>query len=208
MPRHFVEDDRAAVVEMVRAAALGHVVAAGADGLVSTPMPVLIDDDGTTVRGHLARANPILRSLPTDALLIVPGRDAYVSPSWYPSKQEHGRVVPTWNYEVVHLRGRLVAHDDEWTLRLVGDLTDLHEGPMERPWSVDDAPPGYVDQLLRGIVGVSLRVERIDAKRKLGQNRSDADAFGAADGLERLGGDDRRHVAAAMRRHRPDPGDA
>lgn len=202
-PRHFVDDDPAAAVAVARSTGFGHLVVADDDGLRSTPMPFLVDDDGSLVRGHLARPNPVLRSLPAAALLVVPLGDAYVSPGWYPSKADNAEVVPTWNYEVVHLHGRLRAHDTSWTAQLVRDLTDHHEAAMPEPWSVDDAPTGYVDRLLKAIVGVSLEVERVDAKRKLSQNKSAADIAGVIEGLERRR---LRHdgvVAHAMGRHDP-----
>ena len=203
MPRHFTEDDPAAAVTMARTAGFGHLVVADDGGLRSTPMPFLVDEDGSSVRGHLARPNPILRSLPASALLVVPLDDAYISPGWYPSKADHAEVVPTWNYEVVHLHGRLRAHGDDWTEQLVRDLTDHHEASMATPWSVDDAPPEYIAGLLKAIVGVSLEVIEVEAKRKLSQNKPADDLTGAADGLEHR---DRRHdaaVAEAMRRHDP-----
>jgi len=173
---------------MVRSAGYGHLVVVGDDGLTATPMPFLVDDDLTVVRAHLARANSVWRTAPCDALLIVPTVDAYVSPGWYPSKAEHGRVVPTWNYEVVHLHGRLVAHDEaEWVGRLVRDLTEIHEARLPDPWSVDDAPPEFVDAQLRAIVGVELDVARVEGKRKLSQNRSEADRTGAIAGLRSQG---------------------
>ena len=179
LPHHFTEDDTESAVAMVRSARFGHLVATGPDGLTSTPLPFLISDDGGQVRAHLARPNPIWKLAPCDALLVVPVSDAYISPSWYPSKAQHGKVVPTWNYEVVHLHGRLVIHDDaDWTGSMVRDLTDLHESVLPTPWSVDDAPDGYIDQLQRGIVGVEHLVSRIEAKRKLSQNRSDEDRAG------------------------------
>ena len=188
---------------MARSAGFGHLTVIGADGLASTPMPFLIDDDATLVRAHLARPNPVLAAAPADALLVVPVSDAYVSPGWYPSKAEHGKVVPTWNYEVVHLHGRLVAHNAAWTLQLVRDLTDHHEAGMPTPWSVDDAPEEYTAGLLKAIVGISLEITRVEAKRKLSQNKSSGDLEGAITGL-RSG--DRRgagEVADAMERHRP-----
>ena len=203
MPRHYVEPDPAAAVRMIRSTGFGHLVLAGADGLISTPMPLLVDDDLTLVRGHLARPNPILSEAPADALLIVPVTDAYVSPSWYPSKQVHGRVVPTWNYEVVHVHGRLVPHDADWTAQMVRDLTDHHEARMAEPWSVDDAPVEYIDGLAKAIVGVSLEVTRVDAKRKLSQNKPIGDVDGAIAGLRATEADRATEVADAMHRHRP-----
>lgn len=202
VPRHFAENDPQATVAMARSAGFGHLTVAGADGLVSTPVPFLIDDDATLVRAHLARPNPVLAAAPADALLVVPVSDAYVSPSWYPSKAEHGKVVPTWNYEVVHLHGRLATHGPDWTLQLVRDLTDHHEAGMSTPWSVDDAPDGYIEGLLRAIVGISIEINRVEAKRKLSQNKSPGDLDGAITGLR---SEDRRGagvVADAMDRHR------
>ena len=207
-PRQFREDDRAAAVAMARAAGFGHLVVATDDGLQSTPAPFLIDDDGSIVRAHLARPNPILRSVPAAALLVVPVSDAYISPSWYPSKVDDPKVVPTWNYEVVHLRGRLSTHDDVWTERLVRDLTDHHEAEMPSPWSVDDTPPGYIARMVTAIVGVSLEVTDVEAKRKLSQNRPEGDVTGAAAGLERRDHRQDATVADAMRHHFPGGGTA
>lgn len=206
LPPPFAEPDRRAAVELSRAVGFGHLVVAGEVGIASSPMPFLIDDDGERVRGHLARPNPVLRLLPADALLIVPVDDAYISPSWYPSKREHGRVVPTWNYQVVHVHGRLESRDGDWTEQLVRDLTDHHEAATAEPWSVDDAPADHIAGLLRAIVGVELAVTEIVAKRKLGQNRPAADIAGAAAGLESRRNRVDVAVAAAMRRHAPERG--
>lgn len=188
---------------LARSAGFGHLTVVGADGLSSTPVPFLIDDDAELVRAHLARPNPVLAVLPADALLVVPVSDAYVSPSWYPSKSDHGRVVPTWNYEVVHLHGRLVAHDAPWTLQLVRDLTDHHEAGTPAPWSVDDAPVEYIEGLLSAIVGVSLEIRRVQTKRKLSQNKSTDDVDGAISGLRSRGHLRAGAVADAMSRVRP-----
>jgi transcriptional regulator len=197
----FAQDDPAAVTALARQAGFGHLTVAGADGrLLSTPMPFLISDDAATVRAHLARPNPVWRAAPCRALLIVPVSDAYVSPSWYPSKAEHGKVVPTWNYEVVHVHGALVAHDDPaWVEQLVRDLTDHHEQRLEAPWSVDDAPPDYVAQMVRGIVGIEIVIEELLGKRKLSQNRSAEDGAGVVAGLDGSGTRGATTVAAAMR---------
>lgn len=187
-PRHFAEDRVDVIVELARSAGFGHLVVNGPGGLVSTPVPFLIDDGATLVRAHLARPNGLWKLAPCDALLIIAVDDAYISPNWYPSKAEHGRVVPTWNYEVVHVHGRLVAHDDaEWIGRQVRDLTDHNEQQLTVPWSVDDAPADYVDQMLRGIVGIELAIERIEGKRKLSQNRDAGDRRGVVAGLAASG---------------------
>ena len=203
LPRAFTEIDDAVIVSLVRQVGFGHLVCGGSDGLTSTPMPFVVDDDLQSVRAHLARPNDVWRNAPCPALLIVPVADAYISPSWYPSKHadgNDGKVVPTWNYEVVHLHGRLELHDDPaWVRRQIGDLTDEQEAPLPEPWSVDDAPASYITTMMAGIVGIELHVERVDAKRKLSQNRSDVDRAGAIDGL-RSRHDSPHHVADAMER--------
>jgi transcriptional regulator len=176
VPTHFAVEEHSEVFAMVRSSGFGHLVVHVGDGFSSTPVPFVVDDELRSVRAHVARPNPIWRTAPCDALLLVPGRDDYVSPGWYPSKAEHGKVVPTWNYEVVHLHGRLVARDDgEWVLRQMRDLTDLNEASMDVPWSVDDPPAGYVEQLQRGTVGLELEVTGVEAKRKVSQNRDARD---------------------------------
>ena len=202
-PAAFVEDDTTAIVRLAREAGFGHLTVVGDDGApLSTPVPFLITDDGITIRGHLARPNPVWRAAPCRALLIVPVSDAYVSPSWYPSKAEHGKVVPTWNYEVVHAHGELIVHDDPvWIEQLVRDLTEHHEARLEPQWSVDDAPDGYIDKMLRGIVGIEIAVDRLEGKRKLSQNRPAADTAGVIDGLDATRGRGAGEIASAMRSH-------
>jgi transcriptional regulator len=179
-----VEDEQAAR-RMVARAGAGELVTVGPDGYpVATLLPVLWHGD--RVRAHLARANPHWRTIARDApgLLVVTGPQAYVSPAWYASKAEHGRVVPTWNYTTVHLTGRVRVHDDvDWLRDLVTALTQTHEHGREHPWGVTDAPEAYVEGQLRGIVGVELVVERVDAKAKLSQNRSEEDRAGVVAGL-------------------------
>lgn len=176
VPRHFAVEEHDEIVATVRASGFGHLVVHRDGAFSSTPVPFVVDDRLQSVRAHVARPNPIWRSAPCDALLVVAGRDGYVSPGWYPSKAEHGRVVPTWNYEVVHLHGRLIVRDDaEWVARQIRELTDVNEAGRPEPWSVDDPPEGYVEQLQRGIVGLELEVTKVDAKRKASQNREERD---------------------------------
>jgi transcriptional regulator len=199
-PVAFAEDNPLAIIELARQAGFGHLTVLNDGQLSSTPMPFLISDDASVVRGHLARPNPVWRAAPCSALLIVPVSDTYVSPSWYPSKAEHGKVVPTWNYEVVHVHGELVAHDDPvWVEQLVRDLTALNESRLSEPWSVDDAPPDYIVRMVRGIVGVELLVESLVGKRKLSQNRPASDAAGIVAGLDTTRGRGSVSIAAAMR---------
>ena len=169
----------------VEAVATAQLVTVGDDGVPdATFLPVLWEGDRLV--GHLARANAHWRRIVagSPALAIVAGRDTYVSPSWYATKAEHGKVVPTWNYSVVHLRGRIVVHDDPaWVRALVTRLTDRHESSRDEPWAVTDAPSDYIEKNLRPIVGVELVVESVEAKAKLSQNRSDEDRTGVARGL-------------------------
>ena len=199
-PPAFVEDDPGAIVALARQAGFGHLIAVEDGRPVSTPMPFIVSDDGAVVRGHLARPNPVWRAAPCAALLIVPVTDAYISPSWYPSKAEHGKVVPTWNYEIVHLQGELVAHDDvAWIEQLVRDLTELNEAPLPVQWSVDDAPADYLEKMLRGIVGVEILVDSSVGKRKLSQNRPANDQAGVVAGLDATRGRGAANIADAMR---------
>jgi transcriptional regulator len=147
--------------------------------------------------GHVARNNRQWRTpVSGEALVIVRGPEAYISPAWYAAKAEHGRVVPTWNYVTAQIHGLLVVHDDrEWVERNVRALVARHEGRRRDPWSVDDAPAEYIEGQLRAIVGVEIRITRIEAKLKLSQNRSKADVEGAIGGLQRVG--DPRSVATA-----------
>lgn len=202
-PRHFAEDRPDVVSDLINRVGFGHLVISNDGDFGSSPIPLLVDeaDDGAVsrLRGHVARANPLWRAAPCPVLVIVPGVDDYISPSWYATKQEHGRVVPTWNYDVVHVHGQLVAHDDPtWTEHLVRELTAHHETDRPQPWAVDDAPAPFVTAQVKAIVGIEIVVERIDAKRKLSQNRDAADRAGVVDGLHATGTPRARAVAAAM----------
>ncbi len=182
VPRHFAmpDDDVAALLSGIGAADL---VTATPEGLRATTLPLIYGDG--VLRGHLARANDQWR-LPVlgEAMVIVRGPDAYVSPSWYAAKTEHGRVVPTWNHFTAHVHGEVTFHDSaEWVGRLVRDLTDRHERGRRAPWSVDDAPPAFIAGQLRAIVGVEVAVTRVEAKRKASQNRSAVDRAAVAAGM-------------------------
>ena len=212
LPRHFEMgelDEVAAFVERVGSADL---VTAAPDGRPeSTVVPLLWDrsdvDPGAGRYGrifaHVARMNEQWTGVVDGqrALAIVHGPQAYVSPSWYAAKSEHGRVVPTWNYVTAHVYGSLVIHDDPvWLEALVRRLTDRHERASERPWTVDDAPPRFVQGQLRAIVGVEVVISRVEAKLKLSQNRPAADIDGVIAGLKGRGQD---VVATAVADARP-----
>jgi transcriptional regulator len=211
-------EDLDAAVGMVTDHGFGHLVVTGPDGFDAVPVPVLVDRPtdrgvlgadgaGLRIRAHVARANPIWRAAPCPALLIVAPVDAYVSPAFYPSKLVEPAVVPTWNYELVHVHGTLRAHTDAaWLARITRDLTARHEATRAEPWSVDDAPPPFIARMLRAIVGLELEVTRVEAKRKLSQNRSAADVAGVVAGLA-AGGTGQRATAAAMADVVPRPSD-
>jgi transcriptional regulator len=199
VPRHFAVEDLDEVRALVRAVHVGQLVTVGPDGVPDASLlPVLWEGDEVVV--HLARANEHWRRITSGSpgLMVVTGPDAYITPRWYASKREHGRVVPTWNYSAVHLRGPVTVHDDpEWLRTAVTRLTGHHEGRTagEDGWEVTDAPARFVDGQLKAIVGVSMAVTHVDAKAKLSQNRSDDDRAGVVDGLA----DSADHGAAAVR---------
>lgn len=186
-PAAFRDDDPNTLRQIMREARLATLVTATAEGLIATPLPLFLVEEGErgVLYGHVARANSQWKLKPTaEALAIFSGLDAYVSPSWYASKLEHGKVVPTWNYSAVHAYGQVEFFEDEARLHdIVTRLTDLHETPRAEPWAVTDAPASFIKAQLRGIIGVRLPITRIDGKRKMSQNRPEADRRGVAGGL-------------------------
>jgi transcriptional regulator len=200
VPHHFRLDDPAEVLALVASAGSADLVTVGPDGLpVATLLPVVWQPERDRLVAHMARANPHWKLIEGDApaLAIVNAAQAYVSPAWYASKAEHGRVVPTWNYSAVHLTGTVRVHDDvDWVRDAVTLLTGVHESTREEAWSVTDAPERYIEGQLRGIVGIELTVTGVEAKAKLSQNRSRADRAGVLAGLRAEPGGD--GVATAM----------
>ncbi|OBI13644.1 transcriptional regulator [Mycobacterium sp. E2327] len=200
IPAHFAADEQA-VDDLLTHHGAADLITATAEGVVATMLPFVYDRGAGTLRGHLARNNDQWRRPAVgEALVIVRGPDAYVSPAWYASKAEHGRVVPTWNYVTAHVYGRLTVHDDPaWVEQNVRELTGRHEAGRPQSWSVDDAPREFIEAQLRAIVGVELSITRIEAKFKLSQNRSAADIDGVVSGLIT---DGREDVALAVERAR------
>jgi len=188
MPPAFSDQDRDSLHATIRAARLANLVTATAEGPQVTPLPLLLDpDEGEhgTLYGHLARGNPQWR-VPVlgEAVAVFMGPDAYITPSWYQTKQDTGKVVPTWNYVTVHAHGPVEFFEDaERLLAAVTRLTLLHEGERASPWEVSDAPADYIAAQLRGIVGLRMPITRLEGKRKMSQNRSEADRRGVAEGL-------------------------
>jgi transcriptional regulator len=209
VPAAFAEDRPAVVAQFLAQHPMAQLVTMTDDGLLATPLPMLYEPAAEglgSLVGHVARANrQWAETIPSvEALAIFTGANAYVSPNWYPSKAEHGKVVPTWNYETVHIRGRFVVHDDAaWKRALVTRLTQHHESRFPAPWMVEDAPPEYVDSMLKAIVGIEMEITSVQAKRKLSQNRPKGDIEGTIDGLTQVGGPSAL-VARAMQTLKPD----
>jgi transcriptional regulator len=193
-------DDEAQIRAMVAGISSAQFVTTGDDGFPTATLLPIVWEQGTVV-AHIARANPQWRTLVDDSpvLLICAGPQAYISPSWYAAKYEHGRVVPTWNYSAVHLSGTVrVHHEPQWLYDAVDRLTAEHEHSRAEPWQPTDAPGPYIQGQLAGIVGLEITVQRVEAKAKLSQNRSPADRRGVIDGLRDEEGAEAAAVAAAM----------
>ena len=192
-PKHFEAPSTEAVAALLRSHPLAQVCWQDSDdSLQATPLPwLLVDGEPLRLQAHLPRANPLVARLaagPQPLLISFQGPSAYISPNWYPSKAETERMVPTWNYATVVVHGRATLHEDPaWVLAQIEALTAQQEATQTKPWRVADAAPGFVPQLLRVLVGVELVVERLEAKFKLGQNRSERDLAGVAAGLQAAG---------------------
>ena len=206
VPAHFAMD-HAQVQELLVHHGAADLITVTGQGLLATMLPFVFDPaigPHGALLGHVARNNDQWK-VPAqgESLVIVRGADAYISPGWYESKAEHGRVVPTWNYITAHVYGNLVVHDDPaWVEDLVRRLTAKHESSMAAPWSVDDAPERFVAGQLRAIVGVELAIIRIEAKAKLSQNRPEADVAGVVKGLHAEGEEQVAHDVAEANQER------
>ncbi|MGE0118263.1 MAG: FMN-binding negative transcriptional regulator [Dongiaceae bacterium] len=204
LPPHFREERVPVLHEAIRRAVLGTLVTLGADGLEASHVPMLLDPEPApygTLTGHVSRANGQWRRTDAgvQALAIFLGPEAYVSPSWYATKRQTGKVVPTWNYVAVHAYGALrVFEDAERLLRLVTRLTETHEAGRTSPWAVADAPADFIRAQLKGIVGFELPIARLEGKWKMSQNRPAEDRTGTVEGLRREGGSDEAAVAEIM----------
>jgi transcriptional regulator len=189
LPAHFAEPRIEALHRIVRTYPLGMLVTHSAKGIDADHLPFEFDADrgahGTLV-AHVARANPLWSEIGDGAevMVVFRGAEGYVSPSWYPSKHENHRSVPTWNYEVVHAHGRLRIVDEEKFLRgVVGRLTRRHESTEPRPWKMGEAPRDYMEMMMKAIVGIEVELNRLEGKRKLSQNRDERDAQGVVSAL-------------------------
>ena len=212
-PRSFAESDLPTLFDYLDAHPLAILVSAAAHPLAATHLPLILDRSAGpfgTLLGHLARANPQAKqtsSMAIDALVIFTGPDAYITPEWYATKRETGRVVPTWNYVAVHAYGTLRLHDDPEFLREHLEwLTHRHEAGRTSPWHVSDAPTDYIAQQMKAIVGLTVQIERLEGKWKMSQNREDADIAGVIGGLNASGGARDQEVASLVAARRPQPG--
>jgi transcriptional regulator len=208
-PPAFREDRLEVQHGLIRAHPLGLLITAGPAGLLANPFPFLLDAGGTplgTLRLHIARANPQWREFDAidECLVVFQGPQDYVTPSWYATKRETGKVVPTWNYVMVHAWGRpRVVNDAVWLRRQLDDLTASREAKREAPWKVDDAPADFVTQQMRAIVGVEIPIGRIEGKWKMSQNRPEADRAGVIAGFRQSGEMGEAIAALVAERGRP-----
>ena len=205
IPAHFAETRPEELARIIRAHPLGMLVTHDAQGLDANHIPFEFDPDAGThgrLTAHVARANPIWRQCAegADVMVVFRGAEGYISPSWYPSKHETHRQVPTWNYEVVHAHGRLTVHDDEKFVRgIVARLTRTHEAGEPKPWKMGDSAPEYIDEMLKAIVGIEIAVTALAGKRKLSQNKEARDRLGAVQALAERG-------HAELAQHMREPG--
>jgi transcriptional regulator len=214
LPAHFKEDRTAVLHDLIRAHPLATLVTLDDRGLVANHLPMEIDPEAGalgTLRGHVARGNPVWQAhragvepeveAEVEALVVFQGAQGYITPSYYPSKADTGKVVPTWNYATVHAHGPLRAIEDVgWLRRFVEQLTGRYEAARalatgEPPWAVGDAPAAYIDGMLKAIVGIEIPISRIEGKWKMSQNRSPEDRAGVVAGLTRTGDPMQRAIA-------------
>lgn len=189
VPSHFAESRVDVLHDLIRTHPFGALVVLASGGLDANHIPFEIDPEPApfgTLRGHVARANPVWHdfSAQVEALVLFQGAHAYISPAWYATKKEHGKVVPTWNYAVVHAHGPLRVIDDrEWLRQFVGKLTDRHEATRSDPWKVTDAPAEFIDTMVAAIVGIEIPIAKLTGKWKVSQNRPEKDRAGVVEGL-------------------------
>jgi transcriptional regulator len=189
---------------LIRARVFGLLISNGDEGIVANSVPFVLDAAGSrlgVLKAHIARANPQWRDLEaqSEALVVFQGHDHYITPSWYATKRETGKVVPTWNYTMVQAKGRAKVMDEAWLAQQVEELTRTLEGRRESPWAVQDAPADFIAMQRRAIVGIEIEILDIRGKWKVSQNRPAADRAGVVSGLDALGDEEARAMAAIVR---------
>jgi transcriptional regulator len=210
LPPHFEQTDPAQVADLIAAFPLATIVTSSGGELVANHIPMQFSSapgESGSLQGHIARNNDLWRMDVTglESLAIFQSPDAYISPNWYPGKAEHHRVVPTWNYAVVHVYGNLVFHDDEkWLRGVIGKLTKSSEASQPQPWYMGEAPRDFLKEQLGMIVGVELQITRIIAKWKMSQNRTETDRSGVIAALETTASPTARWIAETIARNGPD----
>ena len=211
-PSYFAENRPAVLHGLMDRYPLAAVVAVTADGIQANHIPLILEPSGGTLgtlKGHIARANSWWRDLRpgADVLAIFQGSSHYISPNWYPSRAEHGKVVPTWNYTVVHARGRIAwIHDASWLRGLLESLTDRHERGNAPPWRMSDAPTEYIERMLAAIVGFEIAIDSLTGKWKVSQNRSAEDRAGVVSSLSAFTGEAAHEMARLVDRPERDSG--
>lgn len=212
-PGHFRQQDPRELAELMKQHPLATLVTVSSKGICASHVPLLHVNTGAgpgVLRGHMAKANPQWSDVSpgVHALAIFTGPEHYITPNWYSSTAEHGKVVPTWNYVVVHAQGPLrVTHEPDWLKQNVRDLTAVHEAGFPKPWKLESAPDGFVDQMLSAIVGIEIAIESLEGKWKASQNRPEVDRAGVIAGLQQLGTPEANRMAeivARANRHVPD----
>ena len=204
LPPLFRIDDLASQHEIIRRNPFATLVTRSGNGMVADHIPFILDagrGEKGVLRAHVARANPLWRTHPseTEVLVIFSGADRYITPSWYATKRETGKVVPTWNYVALHAFGPLKVFDDEaWLRQQIGELTTRQEAERRAPWAVSDAPAEFVAAQIKMIVGIEVPILRVEAKSKVSQKRPPADRDGVIEGLEAEGDDASRAMAALV----------
>jgi transcriptional regulator len=210
VPSHFEENRPEVLHRLIGQHPLGMLVTLGPDGLNANHIPFELDPEPSpfgTLHAHVARSNPVWREFSTDvdALVVFQGAQAYISPAWYATKQKDGKVVPTYNYMVVHAYGAMrVIDDPAWVRSLVERLTDRHEAGRAAPWKVADAPRDYTDKLLSAIVGIEIPISKLVGKWKVSQNQPQANRDGVVNGLREIGDDNAAAMARAVSQGRSD----
>lgn len=204
LPKHFEQQDLESLTALLKAYPLGALVTQHDGAVEANHIPFLLAGDladGGKLIGHVAKGNPVWKSVSAEqeSLVIFQGPEAYISPNWYPSKQVHHQVVPTYNYAVVHVYGTLsVTHDETIKRQIVTDLTQIMERTRQSTWQVSDAPSDYLEKMLAAIVGIELIITRVQAKWKVSQNRVVADRDGVEQGLRAQGTNERDHQMSAI----------
>jgi transcriptional regulator len=192
IPKQFAESNTETMHALMRAHPLATVITLSSDGIIANHIPLLLLESQNTfgkLQGHIARANPLWQDLPsTDALAVFQGAEAYITPSWYPTKKESGKVVPTWNYAAVHAHATIRVVDDAlWLKQHLTRLTETHESTSQQPWAISDAPEDYIEKLIDGLVGIELTITRLSGKWKVSQNQPAPNQAGVIQGLQSRG---------------------